>query len=317
MKFKYDILENTSEGIVKIGEKEVYNLDSVKDDLGKWLRNYTGINKIEINQPNLKSFNSINETGNKNGIKVGYKNMLGSMNFNSIAVYKNQTDVFLMSGVTSLNANIYLFKDNFYKCIAGYCSRRLIEPNVWNDKDEYMKPSDTILASDEYKQWNNDCIIYSLFDNQSFQSSLRQIEYQGKKWDIINEFFWLSPDYMKKLAESINWIEMIDDIDENGQDRFVYTEIERIKSEDITFSKEALDLLSFANQLVENSFKYRKFMHNEREEYHLHSWDCGWAQLKLVYKEYMKEYMKQFLELRKLLADKLRPKVYEFGFLYD
>jgi hypothetical protein len=179
-----------------------------------------------------------------------------------------------------------------------------------------MKPSDDILTSDDYLQWSNDCIIYSLFDNQSFQSSLRQITYQGKQWDIKNEFFPFSSQGMRTLAENNQFIEMIDDLDEDDTERFVYTEIERIKLEAISFSQEALDLLECFKSLVEQSMPQRKLMHSQHEEYHLNAWDAGYAQCKIFLKEHCAKEFKVFDGLRKALADKLRPKVYEFGFLY-
>ena len=45
------------------------------------------------------------------------------------------------------------------------------------------------------------------------------------------------------------------------------------------------------------------------------NWDCGWYQLKFMLKEYMPEEMKIFSEKFKRLADKMRPMVYELGFL--
>ena len=109
---------------------------------------------------------------------------------------------------------------------------------------------------------------------------------------------------------------MIDDLDEDDTERFVYTEIERIKLEAITFSQEALNLLECAKELIVSSMPYRKLMHSQHEEYHLNAWDCAYAQLKLVWKEHCAKEFKVFDGLRKALADKLRPKVYEFGFLY-
>lgn len=308
--FKFDILENTEEGIVKTGEKEVYNLDGGEESLGNWLRKYDKITLSEIANPNLKSFNSINVTGNKNGIKKGFKNSIGTVNFNSNAIYKNQTDVFIMSGTTSLNANIHIFKENFASIMIGFCVRCLISSNVWNEKDEYMKPSDTTLASDDYKQWSNDCIIYSLFDNQSFQSSLRQVDYQSKKWDIKNEFFWMSKEEIKDLATLNSNDKVLADIDTHNEERFVYEEIKRIREEG-GFSQEALNLLDYMRNIVATTFPKRL---GSEPAHHFNSWDAGYSQIKL----YMtKEELKDFKELRTMLADKLRPKVYYFGFLYD
>jgi hypothetical protein len=311
-KFKFDILENTEEGIVQVGEKEVYNLDGGEVvDIKKWLNE--GKRKLEkIDLPLLSSALEVKQEGRGYGVK----GMIGDLYYDNITVWKNAISVALFTSPFSSANNVFVTKSNFHKAIQGFCARRLIASNVWNEKDEYMKPSDDTLASDDYLQWSNDCIIYSLFDNQSFQSSLRQITYQGKQWDIKNEFFPFSSQGMRTLAENNQFIEMIDDLDEDDTERFVYTEIERIKLEPITFSQEALDLLECAKELIISSMPYRKLMHSQHEEYHLNAWDSAYAQLKLVWKEHCAKEFKVFDGLRKALADKLRPKVYEFGFLY-
>lgn len=307
-KFKFDILENTEEGIVQVGEKEVYNLDGGEIGLNEWSKDK---NVKKIKQPILSSALVIKNDGKETG-----KFEVGVFYSEALTVTSNTQCVYMMSTNSSKLSNIQLNKSNFKKGISAFCARRLVENEVWNWNDEYMKPSDDTLASDDYKQWSNDCIIYSLSDNKSYQSSLRQVTYQGKQWNIKNEFFPFSPKELRTLAENNQFIEMIDDLDEDDSERFVYTEIERIKLEPITFSQEALDLLNSAKQLLIDSMPQRKQMHSQHEEYHLHAWDSGYAQLKLVWKEHFAKEFKVFDGLRKALADKLRPKVYEFGFLY-
>jgi hypothetical protein len=311
-KFKFDILENTEEGIVQVGEKEVYNLE--ENNFSKWL-NYKPKDSEFVDKPTLSSSLVLAKDSSYSKGK-SLKNELGYFQNGGGIVDKNTQQVSITSATYSNLHGTHVVKDNFYNVVQGFCARRLIESNpfIWND--EYMKPSDDILASDDYAQWSNDCIIYSLFDNKSYQSSLRQITYQGKQWDIKNEFFPFSSQGMRTLAENNQFIEMIDDLDEDDTERFVYTEIERIKLEPITFSQEALDLLECAKELITSSMPYRKLMHSQHEEYHLNAWDTGYAQLKLVWKEHCAKEFKVFDGLRKALADKLRPKVYEFGFLY-
>ena len=53
----------------------------------------------------------------------------------------------------------------------------------------------------------------------------------------------------------------------------------------------------------------------EHPEYFINCWDCGYYQLKALWKEYMPEQYKEFQTLYKALADKMRPMVYELGFL--
>jgi hypothetical protein len=71
--------------------------------------------------------------------------------------------------------------------------------------------------------------------------------------------------------------------------------------------------LDKATELVERSMELRQVMAND--ENHLNSWDAGYAQLKLVWKEYFQEDFKEFRQLYKNLEDRMRPLVYELGFL--
>lgn len=51
------------------------------------------------------------------------------------------------------------------------------------------------------------------------------------------------------------------------------------------------------------------------KNYQIMNFDCGWYQIKGMLKEYMPNELKQFNDLYKKLAEKMRPLVYEVGFL--
>ena len=53
-----------------------------------------------------------------------------------------------------------------------------------------------------WQQFQYDSLVYSLFNTSSNQSSLRQIKYKEKLWDIKNEFFWISKSEIMELAEN-------------------------------------------------------------------------------------------------------------------
>jgi len=95
-----------------------------------------------------------------------------------------------------------------------------------------------------------------------------------------------------------------------SNDRFVYN-----KLKDITLSKEAQAVLDKAIELTKASFKYRELFAEEHPEYQIENWDCGWYQIKGMLKEFMPDELKKFNELFKALAEKMRPMVYELGFL--
>ena len=143
-------------------------------------------------------------------------------------------------------------------------------------------------------------------------SSLRQVEYKERLWDIKNEFFWMSADRMKELADENGYDELYNDA-RTASDRHVYKLLfgeERIYDK---LSDDAKAVLDKATELVERSMELRQVMADDHN--HLDSWDAGYAQLKLVWKEYFEEDFKEFRQLYKNMEDRMRPLVYELGFL--
>lgn len=231
-------------------------------------------------------------------------------------VNENTQFVALLSGMSGAAKGLNLGRENYDRVISLFAARKLISgtyANWINSKDEYMVPN---TEHPLYEQWQSDCIVYSLFNTASNQSSLRNIEYNGKTWNIQNEFFWMSVKDIEKLAggefstDDINTA-IEDDIEVFGKERFVYKKLQTV-----TLSPDAQAVLDKATELVKSSFKYRKQFNQEHPEYHINTWDAGWYQIKGMLKQYDPEGLKQFNELYKQLEDRMRPLVYELGFLY-
>lgn len=141
--------------------------------------------------------------------------------------------------------------------------------------DIIRKPDATLM---ENREFIADCMILSLFERKARQSSLRNYHYDGKTYDIPNEFFWLSHDHIQKLAEDTKQREIEGDL-RGSNDRFVYT---WIKDNENSFSKEASTLLDTATNILEKSFADRTTYHNDpaRTEQNLIAWDAGWEQIR-------------------------------------
>jgi hypothetical protein len=202
-----------------------------------------------------------------------------------------------------------IFPVNFFETTILFTVRRLITNNWLNTVDEYLISNE---KHESFEQFKYDSIVYSLFESKSNQSSLRQITYKDKLWDIKNEFFWMSVDKMKEIADQNGYDELYNDA-RTSPDRYVHKLLfgeERIYDK---LSPDAKLVLDKATELVEKSMELRQVMAND--ENHLNSWDAGYAQLKLVWKEYFTEDFKEFRQLYKNLEDRMRPLVYELGFL--
>lgn len=303
MTYKLDLLIDEGYSNNKIDFKTIYNTDNITS-LSDWLR----IDKIKLINDALPTTNGLNLP--LKILKLKQPNdFIGYLHDHSNNVQYNTKGVGIYSTIFSGEHGLYVTKNNFYRVICGFSSRRLIQSNWINQKDEYLKPNE---IDERFKNFYYDSIIYSLFNNSSFQTSIKNINYNDNVWNIKNEFFWMSVDQMKELSDENGYDELYNDA-RTASDRHVYKLLfgeERIYDK---LSPDAKSVLDRATELVEMSIEMRQVMSNE--ENHLDSWDAGYAQLKLVWKEYFPEQFKEFRQLYKNMEDRMRPLVYELGFL--
>lgn len=302
--FKHILIDVEDNHIVENGYKTIYNVDFVIS-ASKWVREeLKGIKTYDV--PNLTSGISVKDSDKNRGTSCD--NALGYFYNNSNNINKNGQNVGMFSSPFAAAHGLQIIKENFTKCATLFTSRRLISDNWVNWADEYIAPNTN------HESWNTfvaDSVVFSLFENKSNQSSLRQIDYKGSKWDIKNEFFFMSKEQMLELASDSNNDDMYNDCSVS-EDRFVYRWLQEHREELSPMAKSVLDK---AIELVEKSMKYRPIFNEDNEQYQINNWDCGWYQIKAMLKEYMPNELKAFNDLYKAFAEQLRPMVYELGFL--
>ena len=67
--------------------------------------------------------------------------------------------------------------------------------------------------------------------------------------------------------------------------------------------------------MTRDSFKYREQFATDYPEYQINNWDCGYYQQKGLWTLYLQDDFQLFKTLFAKLANKMRPMVYELGFL--
>lgn len=296
------LIDNIDGEIKESGNKVLYNLDnrkSANDWVREDLKKCKG--KKDFGTPNLSSAIKVKE-----GCTKSYPGSIGYMFNKANNVDSNDINVALFSAMYFDAHGISMQKNSIPKCAALFSARRLVAGNWINSKDEYLAPDENHPL---YGEFVNDSIVYSMFESKSYQSSLRRIDYKGKKWDIKNEFFWMAKDEIVKLADMYQNYECYKDAIDDDDRYFHYL------LQSITLSKEAQAVLDKANEIVRNTFKYREMFDQEHPEYQINNWDCGWYQIKALAKEYDKAEYDEFVTLFKALAEKMRPMVFELGFL--
>lgn len=298
--FEITVKDFTSNEIVEKEKKIIYNLDD-DEDASSWFDKKQSRNIV---YPNMSSALKIN-----NDDKLMTKDAIGAINLHA-NIQMQQQVVFITSGAIGANGHKAITPENFRRACDLFTVRKCIPQDWINDKDEYMKPFIHPELKDAYKQWSNDCIIYSLFNTSSQQSSLRNVSYKRKNWDIINHWFFFSEEAMKKLALKYNYDDMVRDTRNFPNDRFVFNQLKNLP-----LSKEAKAVLNKVVELTVKSFPFRQSLNAKNPEFNLQCWDAGWYQIKLILKEHLKEELVIFQKLYKELEEKLAPDVYTFMFL--
>jgi len=303
--FIHDVLECENNIILKSNTKKIiYNCDGlIKSNM---FFKQTKEKKY-ILLPPVKSFITIDENVEKP--EAGNYDAIGYMNNHSNNAYQRAM-IFLASSVISTTAGQAITEKNLYKALALFTARKSILPNWINDKDEYLAPNE---QHEQWEQFTIDSIVYSLFNASSQQSSMRNIFYKNKFWNIKNEFFWLSKNDIMLLTKD-SYVELYDDA-YTQENRYIHDLLFGSKQLYNKLSQDAQDVLNSATELLKKSIQKRKELSNQYPEYHLDAYDAGYAQLKLVWKEFFLEEYRIFKKKYKKLEQRLKQNVYILGYL--
>jgi hypothetical protein len=203
--------------------------------------------------------------------------------------------VLLSSGFSS-GRGFFVNKENLFKAAIIFSVRQLIKHTWINHNDQFLQPTESL--SDEFK---NDCLIWMLFHGKNLTASANDLEWNGKKWSIVNHFI--------PFTES----------EVSAPDRFESDFMVQYLS-DKELSNEAKLVLDAGRELWKAYFEHID-IREVRDELKLNRPDVGWYQIRKALQarnasgDYTPVSFKPFEELYKKLSEKLHPQVYELGFL--
>lgn len=301
--FKCTLVDLVDGGISDCGEKIIYNTDGLAT-ASDWAKE--PVKKLKTyDEPNLSSGITVRDCANNLG--KNFEGNLGYFNNGGNNVDQNMQMVALFSTAYGNGHGHGVNADNIDRCTTLFAARKLVDKNWINSKDEYLAPNT------EHPKWGefvNDSLIFSLFHSSSNQSSLKGIEYRGKKWDIKNEWFFMPRCEITRMAYDNSNSQCLHDCLSGTEERFMY---KHMQGRD--FSNESSLVLFLAMGMVFNTFMYREIFNAEYPEYQVNNWDAGWYQIKAMAKQCCKDELTNFNDAFKVLSDKMRPMVYELGFL--
>lgn len=273
----FDVMKNDkSKGIYKIKEwtgKRVWKNETISD----WVKEIKGNNKVSSLQ--ILTKNGLDSPTAKTVGCVQKNDWIGYFHNDGTSVKRSLRYTGLYSMGYGHGSGMDVTKDNLYRaCTAFSIERSVYKMFLENNEDWiYGKANFTIPSEDLLTpEFIADCVVFSLFDIKSNQTSLRGYQYKGKSYTVVNEFFPYSVDSMEELAEEHHNADIQDDVIGHSN-RFVYQWLEDHKDD---ISEEAQALLDEAWSLIEDSFPYREQFFQENPRYQVNTWDAGWLQVR-------------------------------------
>lgn len=186
--------------------------------------------------------------------------------------------------------------DNLWQIAIVYTVRRLIKPTWLNDRDQFLQPTEPL--TEEFK---TDCLAWMLFNGSNLTAGANDLEWNGRTWSIVNHF-------IPYTEEEVG-----------APDRFESDFMVQYMADKV-FSPEAQAVLNAGRTLWQAFFAHQD-VRAIREELKLNRPDVGWYQVRkaLAARNASGDYPPvSFGALETAyaaLTEKLRPMVYDLGFL--
>jgi hypothetical protein len=215
---------------------------------------------------------------------------------NDLQHAEQQTVIY--SSVYGGGNGFYLTPENLWQSAIIFTIRRLIAPTWLNDRDQFLQPTEPL--TNEFK---SDALVWMLFNRCNRTAQADKLEWNGKNWSIVNHFIPFTEE----------------EVGANG--RFESDFMVKYLA-DKKLSPEAKAVLATGKTLWQAYFKdIDKDGRTVRDELKLNRPDVGWYQIRNALKKRNESGdavpvdFSAFEDAYKLLGDKLRPQVYELGFL--
>lgn len=205
-----------------------------------------------------------------------------------------QAKTFLLSSGYSSARGFFVTPENLWQAAIVFSIRRLIKPTWLNDRDQFLQPSRPLR-----EEFKSDCLIWMLFNNDSnLTAGADGLRWKDRDWSLTNHFIPFT------------------EAEVGAKARFESDFMVRYMAGTV-FSPEAQAVLDEGRGLFQR-FHATQFPNKIRQEYKLGRADAGWYQVRRALEAYGESALTDFEPFKaayKALSDKLRPMVYELGFL--
>ena len=275
----------------QIGEKKFYNLPN-STYLNAWM------NKPDTNDNLALPLSNAIKVSKNPRLKKSCDGMVGYL-------YASNNDLQHAGMETCLTSSIftggngggaYVKADNLWQAAIVFTVRRIVKSTWINNRDQFLQPSTPL--TDEFK---NDCLIWMLFSSSNLTAGADGLEWKGKKWSLVNHFIPFT------------------EVEVNAPDQFESDFMVQYLAGK-TLTPEAKGVLDAGRTLWQAYFAHTD-ERSVREEFKLNRPDVGWYQIRNALKarnsssEILPISFDSLDRTYQALTDKLRPLVFELGFL--
>jgi hypothetical protein len=277
------------EGVL-IGEKTFYNLP-VKSYLNLWVKRPRA-NNVDV----VPLSNALSIMKGTPRVKTWANGAVAYMCSGTNDLQNAGKYTFILSSAAGRGNGFYITEENLPKAAVVFTVQKIIKPTWQNDRDQFLQPSLPINSEFEL-----DCLIWTLFNGSNLTASANGIEWNGKKWSIVNHFIPFT------------------ELEVGSPERFESDFMVRYLSGKV-LSSESLRVLSEAKKLWQAYFSYIDEL-AVRQELMLNRVDVGWYQVRKALQARVQSggtanfNFLSFEQAYKGLTEKLLPLVYEYGFL--
>ena len=198
----------------------------------------------------------------------------------------------LSSGFAS-GRGFFVNAQNLWQAAIVFAVRRLIQPTWLNDRDQFLQPSQPL--SDAFK---SDCLIWMLFNGSNLSAGADGLHWNGRDWSLVNHFIPFTEGEVGAAG------------------RFESDFMVRHMA-GMAFSPEAQAVLD-AGRALWRRYHAIAFPRKIRDALKLNRPDAGWYQVRKSLEAYADTELTDFGSFKAAyaaLGDKLRPQVFELGFL--
>ena len=288
------VTEVLNKNAVPMGEKTFYNLPS-NIFLGEWISRLKK-NSVDV-IPLINAVTPVKKVDHVRNTKWS-DDAIGHFFCNGNDLQNSGTMTALFSSVHSIGhaGGYFVTPENFEKVAVVFSVRRLIQPTWLNDRDQFLQPTEPL--TDEFK---TDCLLWMLFNGSNLTASANDLEWNGKKWSIVNHFIPFT------------------EAEVNAPDRFESDFMVQYLA-GMTLSAEATAVLDAGRTLWKAYFAHTD-VRTVRDQYKLNRADVGWYQIRNALAERNKSgdtapvNFTPFEQAYQVLTNKLRPQVFSLGFL--